>query len=77
MTHPSAPWAKHKELVGRTIVAVGSMTDIEAAEWDLEAIVLEFDDGSRWWLSSDSEGNRGGDIHQLRAAVAALPNSTS
>ena len=69
MTHPTAPWEKHEGLVGRTIVAVGSMTEAEAAKWDVDAIVLELDDGSRWWLSSDSEGNRAGDIHRSNIAL--------
>jgi hypothetical protein len=65
MTHPHTPWEKHEKLVGRTIVSVGKMTDNEINEWGVDAIVLELDNGSRWWLSSDEEGSRGGDIHQL------------
>jgi hypothetical protein len=64
MSNPHEPWDKHKALVGRTIVAVEKMTDAEVEEWGVDAIVLELDDGSRWWLSADSEGNRGGDIHR-------------
>ena len=65
MSNPAAPWTKHNALVGRTITKVTVMTKEELDFWGVPAIVLQLDDGKRWWLSSDSEGNRGGDIHPI------------
>lgn len=65
MSHPREPWSKHTPLVGRTITKVTNMTPEEATLWEVEAIVLELDDGTRWWISSDTEGNRGGDIQPM------------
>lgn len=52
-----------KHLVGKTIKAVGWMTEEEAAHvgWEhSRPIVIEFTDGSLIFPSADDEGNDGG-----------------
>ena len=65
MSHPTMPSKKHQQLVGKTIRKVRPMYNHEVSHWGVEAVVIEFADGSSFWLSSDSEGNNAGDIHNV------------
>jgi len=65
----------HKHLVGKTIKAVGWMTEDEAAHlgWEYKRpIVIEFTDGSMVYPSSDDEGNDGGTLFGQSAGYEDL-----
>lgn len=58
-----------KVLVGRTIRSVGYMTDEEKDNVGFyhKALVIELDDGTVLYPSSDDEGNDAGAIHYQKA----------
>ena len=47
-------------LEGKRIVKVDSMSSKETDYWGIECVVLELDDGQRWMIMQDEEGNGGG-----------------
>ncbi len=73
----AAAWtntAKHV-LEGRTIKQVRYMTEDECEElmWDERALVLELDDGTLVWPSSDEEGNQAGVLFTNIDEASVLP----
>ena len=73
----AAKWSKDvaKVLVGRTIVGVEYLTDMEldALGWHERSVVLKLDDGNAIIASRDDEGNGAGALMTTFEAMPTIP----
>jgi hypothetical protein len=72
-----AQWTKKvsKLLLGKTITHVGYMTDDEqsAFGWSAKAVVIQLNDGTTLFPSSDDEGNGAGALFTTNENLPVIP----
>ena len=64
-----------KALLGRTIVEVRYLTDIEQKDlgWYESTLVIGLDDGTYFWPSRDDEGNDAGSLFTTNESIPVIP----